>query len=167
MADIEWKQNSDRLKFAGKTFMVSCKVRNEINKLRTADNIFYTVSNNGTKGSPSQPRIFPVGNWRVTGFRTVSATEDPKRYKLPIFISTNAHQPLDIWEVKDGKYIKNTGQKTEDYAYGLHYSESDYTQGCIRILLLSELFTFVNLFKKVISEIDDPAQKWLSFEVTA
>jgi hypothetical protein len=71
--------------------------------------------------------------WKITGFNEhPDAVNDG--YLYPVFISTNAYAMLDIWELdSNGFYLKNTGEKCRDYFYGLHYSTSDWTQGCIRI----------------------------------
>lgn len=166
MADIEWRQGSDKLTGFGYSFQVSCKVRSELNGLRAKDNIFYTTDQWGHWPSiPSQPRIFPAGHWRILGFRIVSETEDPKHYKRPYFFRTDAHQSLWAWEVKNGIYVKKMGYKVEDYAYGIHYSESEFTQGCIRMLFRHEIELFAKEFMRTMGEIADPAQKWLSLEI--
>ncbi len=165
MADIEWVQGSDALRFAGRVFKVSCRVRNELNGLRDKDNLFYTTDMWGHWSStPSQPRVFPAGEWRVTGwYRT------DKKYLHPVAFRTNARQQLDVWEVKDGVYVRNTGVKVWDYAYLLHWSEeSEYTQGCVRLDSEQDVLLFKCLFDAALESMGrnvDPKQKWLSFEV--
>lgn len=117
------------------------KVRNEVNGFRPSfektskgdQDVFFMYREDGSKGPPSMPRPFPVGKWKITDIRE---KPDPvaDKYFYPVYIATDAHQSLDIWEL-DGRgfYLRNTNVKEEDYAYGLHFSVSEWTQGCMRI----------------------------------
>jgi hypothetical protein len=110
------------------------------------------LSGKASDAVPSMPRIFPVGTWKVTGLvNHLDRVRDP--YLFPYFISTDAHQPLERWDLDaQGFYLRRTGEFLEDTAYGLHFSTSLYTQGCIRIAEENDLrdlvrmidFAFVN-----------------------
>ena len=117
------------------------KVRNELNGYRpnkeknAAGNsdVFYITRSDGSRGSPSMPRPFPAGKWKITGIN-----EHPDKindgYLYPFYIATDAFQPLDVWELDNrGFYLQNTNKKENDYAYGIHFSTSDWTQGCLRV----------------------------------
>jgi len=170
MADVTWVQDSDLLQGFGKSFKVSCKVRNELNNLRDKDNIFYTTLAPDDDhplgqwpGVPSQPRIFPIGNWRITSHYKTDRT-----YLHPIVMITDAHQKLEKWEVKNGLYVRGTGIFVEDYALRIHWSkESDFTQGCIRIDTEEEIILFARLWDETVALISDKKDKWISFEVVA
>jgi hypothetical protein len=118
-----------------------CKVRNELNGLRPkkgVQDVVWSMDKDGAKKYPVMPRTFPPGVWKITGCNDHSAVDEhgaPKEgYLYPVFISTNAYAMLDIWELdKNGFYLRNTGEKCRDYFYGLHFSNSDWTHGCIRI----------------------------------
>lgn len=122
----------------GRTIKISCVVRNEINGWRPkqgSPDLFRTIPHN----IPSMPRQFPKGKWTVG---RPEARTDP--YLAPYYIPTTAWQHLDIWELEDGYYKCPTGATTIDRGYGLHYSTSNTTQGCIKIMNLSDLLFLVN-----------------------
>jgi hypothetical protein len=133
---LTWHK-SDSFMYAGeKKIYCYSKVRNEVNGLRPKKNIpdlVYSMDKDGAKKYPVMPRSFPAGVWKITGFN-----EHPDQvkdgYLYPVFISTDAYAMLDIWELDEKDfYLRNTGEKCRDYFYGLHFSNSDWTHGCIRI----------------------------------
>jgi hypothetical protein len=98
-------------------------------------------------GPPSMPRIFPIGEWKITvknPHRELLPDGTPKTpYLYPAWIGTDARQELDVWELDDGGfYLRPTGEKVMDSGYGAHFSSCDWTQGCIRIATLKELLWF-------------------------
>lgn len=113
------------------------KVRNELNGLRPRKGIAdvcRSVNRDGSPGVPIMPRPFPIGAWRIAGFK-----EHPDKandgYLYPVYIHTDAYNEVDEWELDDnGFYVKPTGRKVFDYYQGLHFSTSDWTQGCIRVI---------------------------------
>jgi hypothetical protein len=118
-----------------------CKTRNDLNGLRPrresgrvlAPDLFLITREDGSHGPASMPRLFPVGEWTITG---ITPHPDKVRdgYLYPFYIATDAHQPLEIWELDErGFYDRPTGSHMEDYFYGLHFSSCDWTQGCLRI----------------------------------
>jgi len=133
---LSWHK-SDGFLFANDR-LIPCwsKVRNEINGLRPKKDIpdiVYSMGKDGRKEYPVMPRSFPAGVWRITGFIEHPDAEKDG-YLYPVYIATDAYQMLDIWELDEkGFYLQNTKEKIADYFYGLHFSTSDWTHGCLRI----------------------------------
>lgn len=134
-----WNRKEPFLLADGRKIACWSKVRNELNgyrpnpdKERAGDaDLFRITRADGMLGPPSMPRPFPAGEWKITGINPHPASEP---YLYPFYIATDAHQSLDVWALgENGFYLKPTGEKQEDYAYGLHFSSSDWTQGCLRI----------------------------------
>ena len=126
---IIWHRNSGLATYQGKTINVTCDIRNELNHRRTLDEKpVYTENKNGSVGSPYMPRPFPLGVWKVLAIL-------PKKheYEAPEFISTDAHQLVDVWSVVDGHYGENTHFQVSDFGYGWHNSTSMTTLGCGKI----------------------------------
>ena len=60
--------------------------------------------------------------------------KDPgDKYLWPWYIPTNAHQLVAVWELRNGGYYRATSVQVQDYGYGLHFSKSSTTLGCIRL----------------------------------
>lgn len=147
---LSWDKADDFLLAGDRKIRCWSKVRNELNGLRPrkgASDVFYTTTIGGNKGVPSMPRTFPVGNWKIVG---IIPHPDRERdgYLWPFYIATDAWQMLDEWELdSNGVYERKTGKRVPDYAYGLHFSSSDWTQGCIRIGSESDLRWLVEQVK--------------------
>jgi hypothetical protein len=128
-------------------------VRNEINGLRPRpdeQDIFRITRSDGLSGAPSMPRPFPIGEWVITGIK--SHPDPTDKYLYPFFIATDAHQRLEVWELdKRGFYKSPSGIYCEDYAYGLHFSSSEWTQGCIRIATEADLLYLVDIIRPHLS----------------
>jgi hypothetical protein len=77
------------------------------------------------------PRQFPRGTWKIVHVKDVPPSND---YEYPIFVSSNAHQPVDRWVEVGGVYSIPAGEVVEDYGYGFHDSTSRTTLGCGRII---------------------------------
>lgn len=123
----------------GSVIDISCIVRNELNGWRKKDQVVYSIPDN----KPIQPRQFPKGLWAV-------GKPDPRvgEYLAPFFIPTSAWQYLPIWELDSNKcYLKASSKNCKDIGYGLHYSESTSTQGCIKINKLDDLLWLVTEIK--------------------
>jgi hypothetical protein len=119
----------------GKDLAAECLVHNELNGLRPKDRIYYSTNYDGSKGSPTQPRIFPAGKWNV--FTPIAKT-DP--YLAPWFIPTDAHQTLQVWGLDlSWCYTGPIEVYVEDYGYGIHHSAIDETFGCERIQLIPDI----------------------------
>lgn len=125
---------------------IACIVRNELNGWRKLDQIVYSIPDN----KPIQPRQFPKGIWAV-------GRPDPREdsYLAPFFIPTSAWQYLPIWELDEHHYYKKaTSKLTKDKGYGLHFSTSTSTQGCIKILDKDDLLWLVTKLKNLQSQGD-------------
>lgn len=120
-----------------RTIDVTCFVRNELNGRRLlSEKPCYTEDEDGKTGGegnskPYMPRPFPKGEWSVVAINDVPPEND---YEAPEFISTDAHQEVEVWSVIDGHYGEKTGETVEDFGYGQHNSTSNTTLGCGRIL---------------------------------
>jgi len=66
----------------------------------------------------------------------------------PWFIPTDAVQPLPVWETRGGEYIRPTQAQTIDGGYGIHYSTSTTTLGCIRVAAKIDQVDLVKLIQK-------------------
>ena len=128
------------LKAFENTLDISCIVRNEINGWRKKNEVVYSIPDN----KPIQPRQFPKGAWTVGEPKSRS-----NPYLAPVFISTNAWQYLPVWKLDSNKcYLKATKEIIKDEGYGLHFSTSTSTQGCIRIGTVTNLLWLVKEIKK-------------------
>lgn len=128
---IAWKRSNDFLTAWGRDIPCTCRVRNEINGQRQAYEVVWSTDTTGGRGFPYQPRQFPLGDWAIG-----EPTRETDRYLAPYFIPTNAHQLVDEWEITERdrmEYVKRSGFRYYDWAYGLHFSTSITTLGCIRI----------------------------------
>jgi hypothetical protein len=149
MLTITYSERAGEIVAAGRSIRCWSKVRNEINGLRPkagAPDIFRITRSDGTAGVPSMPRPFPSGTWKITAIKPHPDKTDS--YLYPFFIATDAHQRLETWRLDDAGYYKApTGIPIDDYAYGLHFSSSDWTQGCIRIEIEDDLRYLVDLIR--------------------
>ena len=126
---ITWTRDASILRYGDKTIRVVCIVRNELNGERLlSEKPVYSENEDGGTGEPYMPRPFPLGIWEI---EAILPKTNP--YEAPEFISTNAHQTVDEWSLKDGHYGAKVGQ-VEDFGYGLHNSTSSTTLGCGHIL---------------------------------
>ena len=121
-----------------------CDVRNEVNgrrRLHDPKQVRYAMTHDSKNTYPVMPRVMPSGEWKVSYPR-----ERPdNKYLAPYYIPTDAEQYLEIWELdQDGGYAKATGKKVLDIGYGLHFSTSKTTVGCIRIFSKSDLLWLVH-----------------------
>ena len=131
---IIWHRDSGRAVYQDKTISVTCDVRNELNKRRSLDEKpVYSENKDGTQGAPYMPRMFPIGIWKV-----VAIIPKTQEYEAPEFISTDAHQLVNIWSVVDKHYGKDTGFQVMDHGYGWHNSTSMTTLGCGKMQFFKE-----------------------------
>lgn len=151
MLYIEWCRHDKQMKVITSTGLrmveCDCTVRNEINgwrKLGVPGEVVHAITkDNVLTKVPVMPRPFPVGVWKITG-----AVVRRDKYRWPYLITTNAWQELDVWELdRYGGYLRNSGQTVFDYQYGLHYSESNTTTGCIKIHDVQDLRWLVGQLK--------------------
>ncbi len=135
------------LKINGKTFFISCVVRNELNGWRKKDQVIKSVPDR----KPVYPRHFPVGSWRITG---VEYTDDP--VFAPVKIKTNAYQLLSVWELtKKGNYKRRSNEVTKSTCYWLHHSAgSSTTLGCIRLNSPADALKIAAIVEKELENVD-------------
>jgi len=150
MIYIQWSQHDRQMKIIEDDTVwyatVSCVVRNELNGWRPlpykdpADEIVRAITEeNILTDIPVMPRPFPVGKWEIT-----SVEDRHDKYRKPFLILTDAFQELDEWELTpEGGYDKPSGLKVKDYQYGIHFSESSTTQGCIKVHEIGDLVRLV------------------------
>jgi hypothetical protein len=143
---IEWKRSEKYLTVNGtQKIPCSCDVRTLANGRRRKDEIVRTIPG----GKPFDPRPFPVGQWTVTRPRARS-----DEYRAPYFIPTDAFQDVPIWAVEGGLYRHEISGQDRDWEYGLHYSTSKTTQGCIRIDTKEDLLALVSMIGKAIDALE-------------
>jgi len=149
MLTITYSERAGEIVADGRPIRCWSKVRNEINRLRPkagAADIFRITCSDGSAGVPSMPRPFPLGEWKITAIKPHPNPVDS--YLYPFYIATDAHQRLEVWSLDaKGYYKARAGIYVDDYAYGLHFSSSDWTQGCIRIAQESDLRYLVDLIR--------------------
>jgi hypothetical protein len=120
----------------GRTIPISCDVRNELNGRRYKNEVVLSIPHK----KPVYPRTFPLGTWNV--YRPAPRQSD---YLRPFFIPTDAWQDLPIWKLDaKGQYLEPMKYTTKDEGYGLHFSTSSTTQGCIKITKLDDLLFLVD-----------------------
>jgi len=139
-----WNKKDQFILFNDKKIPVSNIVRNELNGLRKTDQVVRTIPDR----LPYYPRPFPVGEWEVYDPIEKDINDD---YLYPFFIPTNAWQMVDIWSTNNGGYYEKTGRQAKDSGYGLHYSESNTTLGCIKIVNKADLLYMVEEIRLALS----------------
>jgi hypothetical protein len=74
---------------------------------------------------------------------------------------------VPTWEVSaKGIFLKPTGRFVHDAAYGAHFSILDFTWGCIRVIVKSDLVWFAGQVQAELDELRklDPSQAWITFD---
>jgi hypothetical protein len=138
-----FKRDSGVLTFGNNSFSCICDVRTIANgRRKLSEKPVYSENSDGTKGVPYDPKLFPLGIWDII---SILPKNDP--YEAPFFISTNAHQLVDVWDEVDGHYGEPIGHTIEDHGYGFHNSTSSTTLGCGRILSPTGLVAFMGFIK--------------------
>lgn len=134
---LNWKRSDGFLTADDRKIKCWSEVRNELNGLRPREgrtDVCYSFNADGSQGVPIMPRPFPVGEWKITGFKPHPDKRENFGYLYPVFIATDAVGTVPEWELDDkGFYLRATGRMVEDYFNGLHFSTSYYTQSCLRI----------------------------------
>ena len=117
----------------------ACDVRNELNGDRPLHDpndrgkVILAMNTDPHTAPPVMPRQFPVGTWSIG--RPVQRSNPYNKYLAPFYIPTDAEQMLDIWALDENSgYDHPTGEKVLDMYYGLHFSMSKTTVGCISII---------------------------------
>lgn len=122
---ISWDRQKGFMEAFGRAIKCSCWVRNLENGQRRKTEIVYSIPT----AKPYSPQVFPTGLWEIGEI-------EPKtdEYLAPYFINTDAFQMVRVWEVADGRYVKPTDIWVKDKEYGIHFSTSPTTLGCIKIM---------------------------------
>lgn len=124
-------------------------VRNESNgerALHDPSQVVYAMTHDPYTRYPVMPRPFPVGYWQVYMPRRRS-----DRYLAPFFIPTDAERELSVWALDArGGYDHETETKVLDLGYGLHYSASRTTFGCIRVAERKDLLWLVDRISAIL-----------------
>ena len=127
----------------------SSNVRNELNgrrPLHDPTQVVYAMTSDPYTRSPVMPRTFPKGSWRVYKPR-----RRDDRYLAPFFIPTDGEQYLPVWTLDaKGGYDKVGKGMVLDLGYGLHFSTSLTTVGCIRIHSEQDLLWLVDIINRMI-----------------
>ena len=143
MLKLQWKKGDNKLNILLPSddlisIPVSCVVRNLSNQWRKKNQVVRTFPE---PGEPYNPDIFPLGNWKISF--PVKRTDN---YKAPYFIPTDAIKKVHTWELdSNGDYDHKT-----DKGYGLHFSTSNTTLGCIKIENKNDLLFLVNIIQSEI-----------------
>ena len=135
-----------------KDIPADCVVRNELNGRRPnpekipSEEVVYAITADRYHKYPVMPRTFPRGVWSV--FKPLPRPDD--EYLSPFFIPTEAEQYLNVWALdEEGGYDHETDQRVLDLGYGIHFSTSRTTVGCIRIYSEEDLLWLVsNYFRE-------------------
>ena len=134
---FSWKKSDGYLVMPdGKQISCWSKVRNELNGLRPRAPLLMGTTDVylATGDIPAMPRPYPVGSWRILGFKEHPDPTEDNGYLYPVFIETDAYNYVPEWELDDnGFYLRPTGETVVDRDNGLHFSSSDWTDGCLRI----------------------------------
>ena len=130
--NLLWQQDKDILIVNDIPFLVTNKIRNELNgqrKLHDPKEVVKAIVR-GTYAGPYMPRPFPKGKWNIT---QIEYTNDPEF--APVKIKTDAHQLVQLWALDDkGGYDHGLTVLVDDSGYYLHWSEFSHTTlGCGRV----------------------------------
>ena len=139
-----------KLVFDGVTFNISCGVRTLKNGARKRNEIIRSVPG----GHPYDPEPFPKGSWEITGVDWQKDANGKDRFDYdtfgPVKILTNAFRTVNIWELDNGNYHRETEKQVRDGGYWLHWSKSNTTLGCIRITTPDDAVTFARIIERMI-----------------
>lgn len=131
---LVWRRDDNILTVGGKQFMVTNRVRNEIDpdavrKLHDPNEVRKSVVK-GQWGPAYMPRKFPRGTWNIL---EIEETHVPDF--APIKIKTDAHQLVHAWALDNkGGYDHELPDLIDDSGYHLHWCQgSRSTLGCGRV----------------------------------
>jgi hypothetical protein len=144
-------------------------------EIPVANNVRLNRDGTGPRSVPDEvpymPQSFPVSppeGWKITG--VFARDKILKPHLWPFYISTNAYRMVPEWTVDStGKFLKATGIFVHDVAYGIHFSDLDFTQGCVRVIQRSDLEWLAAQVQDELNELRklNPAEAWVSLEVVA
>lgn len=128
---ISFSHKDKKLSYSDTIIDATCDVRTLKNGRRGKNQVVTSIPDQ----KPYDPDIFPCGEFDV--FEPVARTDD---YKAPFFIPTSAQRRVKVWHLDDnGNYDSETTATVIDQGYGLHFSRSSTTLGCIKIMQLNDL----------------------------
>ena len=147
---LVWRRDDGILELDDEKFVVTNRVRNEINKLRKLHSQKEVVRAiiGGMWGPPYMPRQFPKGEWNIVG---IEYTKNPEF--APIKIKTDAWQNVQVWALdSNGGYDHVIPDKfVEDSGYHLHWAQfSRTTLGCGRVETENEVRRLAELIEPVL-----------------
>jgi hypothetical protein len=143
MKMIIFKRGREQLTYNGKTIWAWNRVRSLANKKRLLTEVVYSEPTDALP-APYDPVLFPIGTWEIG--QPVTRTE---KYLAPFFIPTNAVQRVTTYELQSGIYYKPNGTQV-DGGYGIHFSTSSTTLGCIRVAEEKDLLALVEWINEVL-----------------
>lgn len=152
---LNWKKGDPFMFVDTGSNVLKIAVTNNVRKrdLQNPEDVVYTIPG----GRPYMPRTFPLGIWKILGVRS---KDNP--YLAPYFIVTDAWQTVEEWSLDDeGTYLAPTGRMVGDSGYGIHFSTSSTTLGCLKVINKSDI---VLLAKMIDERIKKEA---ITFTVTA
>lgn len=140
--NLFWDRNTDWLIIdGGEKIAVSNSVR--IRNRENPEEVVFTIPDR----IPYMPERFPAGVWHVG-----KPLPRSNPYLAPYYIPTDAWQLVSEWTLEpDGSYGKPTGKKAYDSGYGIHFSTSPTTLGCLKVVNRSDLLRLA----KLIAETDE------------
>lgn len=148
---LQFSKSKELITVGDKQIVAWTRVRNELNGRRPLPDHLPDVVYTEPVQHPYMPRRFPVGRWKVG---KPVAHKPEESYLYPFFIPTDAWQIVEIWKLKaNGQYDKPTGATYTDSGYGLHFSTSPTTLGCIRIEKIDDLLWLVSLIRNSTEDI--------------
>ena len=130
MIIMRYFHQEEELHIRDRVYRATCKVRNEINGKRAAQQIVetYPRSDPGDR-RPYMPRKMSTGFWKEG---KPIWTDDPIYW--PVKIPTGAIRQVMTWDTRSGRYEALSGIIQDDSYYHLHFSrDSITTLGCIRL----------------------------------
>ena len=145
---IQFNKAEKRMSYNGTSISAWNRVRRLAEGTRAKDKRTDVVKTSPLSGEPTpyDPHYFPNGTWNITAINAHPAEDT---YLHPFFISTDAWQTVNTWTLDpDGTYGQETSQTQEDSAYGIHFSSSNTTLGCIRIEFESDLLALVHAIEE-------------------
>ena len=157
MADVTYLRSRELLDAYGRQIPVSNKVR-----LNRDEKVVYTWPGK----IPYKPQPFPASppeGWRITGVALETG------HLAPMAILTDAWQMVEAWSLTpDGKYDRPTGKMVPDGHYWIHFSDLDFTWGCIRVIREADLRWLASQVLAELAELKrlDPKQAWVSMETS-
>ena len=116
-------------------------------------------------GLPYVPQGFPLGLCKIT-----EVVETTEAHLAPLFIRTTAAQLVPVWEVNDhGVFVRDTGRWIHDLGYEIHWSDLDFTDGCVRVIDLEDQKWLAAQVQYELNELRklNPAEAWISMECVA